>query len=887
MRIYTFGDGTAEGSADMVSVLGGKGAGLAAMSRIGVPVPPGFTLPTTLCDAFHDGGSQLPGELDALLESGVGHIEAARGLQFGDPTAPLLVSVRSGAAISMPGMMDTVLNVGLNDHTVYGLGQSIGTRAAHDCYRRFVEMYAETVIGLDPTILAHVREGVVEAAAVPSVQALPEPLLMGLVRAYLVRVEEETGEPFPQDPVAQLRGAVAGVLSSWDSRRALQFRRQYAIPERPGTAVTVQAMVFGNLAEASGTGVLFTRDPNTGARSMIGEFLPNAQGEDVVSGRHTPHLIEPDEVTPPELTLAVTMPEVHADLQRLAGTLERHFADVQDIEFTVEQGKLWLLQTRSAKLSARAAVVTAVELVEEGLISRDEALMRVEPAQISRLLHPCVDVDARRRILGRGVPASPGAVSGVVVFDPERAVEKSKSGTPVILVRVETSTEDLVAMRASAGVLTARGGMTSHAALVARSMGVCCVAGCADIVVNERGSRFTVRSQGLVVSEGTWITLDGTTGEVILGRAATTPAELPAAYGTLMRWADERRRLDVMGTLDRTADAPEIISEGAGGIGLCRTEPMFLDPARVALLHEMVLAESQGGRRAALDRILPAQRDDFASIFACTADKPVIIRLLDLPLNDFLPTTMAQLEALSKQLKLPVEVLEARVRQLNVDNPALGHRGVRLGLLFPEVYEVQGRAMVEAAIELNRTAPIQVVIPVVVAVPELVRIRRRLERVVKTLCAAREVPLIPLEVGVMVELPRACLIAGELARSADFLLFGANDLTVSTFGFSRDDGAGFLPFYLEREVLKHDPFISLDEEGVGPLIELAIAKARASTPEVRFGIAGEQTSDPDSIRWIERHGVDFICCPPHQIPQARLASAQAAVLHDPPTGASL
>lgn len=892
MRIYTFGDGTAEGSADMVSVLGGKGAGLAAMSRIGAPVPPGFTLPTSLCDDFYDGEGALPLGLDAALEAGVAHIEASRGLRFGDPNAPLLVSVRSGAAVSMPGMMDTVLNVGLNDHTVHGLAQRIGPRAAHDCYRRFVEMYAETVMGLDGGLLASVREGVVEAAAVHSVQALSQPLLQGLVQAYLVKVEQETGAPFPQDPIHQLRGAVSGVLSSWDSRRAIQFRRQAGIPERPGTAVTVQSMVFGNLDEASGTGVVFSRDPNTGAQRMVGEFLPRAQGEDVVSGRHTPYLIEPephqeigaDPRGEGEWTLSTAMPEVFADLQAMARSLERHFTEVQDIEFTVEEGKLWLLQTRGARLSARAAVVCAVEMEAEGLITADEALGRVEPAQISRLLHPCVDVDARRRILGRGVPASPGAVSGVAIFDPERALEIAKDGTPVILVRVETSTEDLVAMRCSAGVLTARGGMTSHAALVARSMGVCCVAGCADIVVNERGRKFTVRSQGLVVAEGTWITLDGTTGEVILGRAATTPAQLPGAYNTFMRWADARRRLQVMGTLDQPADADEIGAQGAQGVGLCRTEHMFLEPERVSLLHEIVLADSPRDRKAALDRIQPVQRSDFARIFEAVGEAPVIIRLLDLPLNECLPLVEAHLGDLSQRLNLPTEVIEGRIRQLNVDNPALGHRGVRLGLLIPEIYEVQAKAMVDAALDVARRSPIQVVVPVVMAQPELARIRRRLERVVKRHCAAREAPAMALEVGVMVELPRACLIAGALAQEADFLLFGANDLTVSTFGFSRDDGASFLPFYLEREVLKVDPFITLDEEGVGPLIELALGKARATTPGIRFGIAGEQASDPASIRWIERVGIDFICCPPHQIPQARLACAQAAVLEDERTG---
>lgn len=881
MRVYTFGDGAAEGSAAMVSLLGGKGAGLAAMSLLGVPVPPGFTLPTTVCHAFFGAGDRLPDAVWPEIDRGLAYLEAVRGQRFGDPERPLLVSVRSGAARSMPGMLDTILNVGLNDETVRGLERlGTGRRFALDSYRRFVEMWAEIVLELDPGVLHAVRDEVLAMAGAGTTAALDPALLEGLVVAYKKQLEAASGRAIPDDPRAQLREAVSAVFRSWRSRRAARYRREHGIDDGLGTAVTIQAMVFGNLGPDSATGVAFTRCPNTGEPRLFGEYLPDAQGEDVVRGLVTPLPLARADAEAGLTSLEESAPAAFAELQRIAGQLERHFRDAQDLEFTIEAGRVWMLQTRPAQRSVRADVRIAVDMVAEGLVTRDEALLRVHPLRLQRLIHPSVDVEARRRIIGRGLPASPGAVSGVAIFDPDEAIERASRGEAVILVRVETSPEDMAAIQAVAGVLTARGGMTSHAALVARGLGRCAVTGCADIVVDERAGRFTVRNQDLAVAAGTRITIDGTTGEVILGEVATCPADPPPAYRVLMGWADERRRLRVRANADNAADARAALDQGAEGVGLCRTEHMFLERGRLQPVRELVYAPDERARREALDRILPAQRADFVELFAAVGKGPVAIRLLDLTLHDLTTADPEELHGVARALETHVDVLAHRTRQLRAANPLLGHRGCRLGLTFPELYEVQVRAAVEARLDTGAEIDLQIVVPLVTAVEEMVRLRRRVTFMIERVCGQRGVPPFPVAVGAMIEVPRACLIAGELAAACDFFLFGTNDLTITTFGFNRDDAGRFLPFYLENEVLPADPFVQLDEAGVGALVRLAVERGRAARPDLVCGLTGAQVGDPGGIEFCHRHGIDYVSCPPHTVPIARLAAAQAAIRAD-------
>ncbi len=878
MRVYTFGNGSAEGSPDMVDALGGKGAGLAGMSLLGVPVPPGFTVPTDACRAFYAADQQLPDDVWPVIERGVAHIEAVRGRRLGDRNSPLLVSVRSGAGVSMPGMMDTVLNVGLNDETMGGLAELTGDRRfALDSFRRFIEMYSEVAMGVDPSAVLAVRDEVVELAGRRSVQELPDSMVEGLLVAYRRRVEELAGRPLPEDPRVQLREAVEGVFRSWHTRRARQYRAANDIPDELGTAATVQAMVFGNLGERSSTGVAFTRCPNTGEARLFGEYLPRAQGEDVVSGAFTPRAIADADAEGTGPTLQSSDPDTYVEVERIARQLERALGDVQDLEFTIEEGRVWMLQTRPALRSARAAVRTAVEMAYEGLITEGVALERVEPERLTRLLHPSVDVHARRKVIAKGLPASPGAVSGIAIFDPEEAVRRAGAGERVILVRVETSTEDMEAIRAAAGVLTARGGMTSHAALVARGLGRCCVTGCAEIVVNERIGRFTVRHRDVLVESGTWITLDGATGEVMLGEVATQPADPPAAYHVLMGWADSRRRLEVRGNADNASEATAALEQGCDGIGLCRTEHMFLDAERLKLVREMVFAERKRTRAAVVERILPLQSEDFHALFRATGDRPIGIRLLDIPLHDLMPDDRSELEPLAEEMKVPIETLAGRARLLHAANPLLGHRGCRLGLTFPEVYEIQVRAVFEAMLDLDAHPPLQIILPLVTMVEEVRRLRRRIDHIARQVCAERGEPVPPYAVGPMVESPRACMVAGELAEVSDFFLFGTNDLTSAVFCIHRDDAGRYLPFYMENDVLPADPFVKLDRAAVGALIELAIQRGRARKPGLVCGLSGGQASDADAVELCHDLGIDYVSCAPHRVPVARLAAARATL----------
>ncbi|MGK0358106.1 MAG: pyruvate,orthophosphate dikinase [Bradymonadia bacterium] len=852
----------------MVDVLGGKGAGLAGMSRLGVPVPPGFTIPASVCRAFYAHDETLPDALWATVERGIAHIERLRGRRFGDADAPLLVSVRSGAAVSMPGMMDTVLDVGLNAMTCAGLAKSTGQpRFAYDSHRRFLEMFAEVALGVDAAVLSGVRLDVLDALDKTDVSQLDAAGLQGITQAYRKALGDTLSAPFPTDPRAQLRVAIEGVFRSWNTRRAQRFRAQAGITDDMGTAVTVQSMVFGNLGPNSGTGVAFTRDPNTGEAVLFGEFLADAQGEDVVSGAYTPQPIS---------ALAERSPQTYAQLAGIAKRLETALGDVQDLEFTVEDGTVWMLQTRPARRSARAAVRTAVEMCEQGLITRNMALQRIEPARLNRLLHPTVDVASRRRVLARGLPASPGAVSGIAIFDPAEAIRRSKEGEAIILVRRETSAEDLDAMRAACGVLTSRGGMTSHAALVARGLGRCCVTGCADIQVNETAGFFTVRNGRAVIKAGTWLTLDGTRGEVIEGRVATTPAEPPVAFGTLMGWADDARTMGVMANADNAAEAKAALANGADGIGLVRTEHMFLGEDRLHLVREMVFAYGSAAREKVAARIGPIQRADFAEIFEVLGDRTVAIRLLDLPLHDFVPASDDEMRALALHLDVTTSALQQRAQQLLATNPSLGHRGCRLGLTFPEVYAIQVRSIFEAAIDATVRPTLQVVLPLLTCGEEMRRLRRRIDRVAATVAQERGIDVPEYTVGAMVETPRACLIAGELAEAADFFLLGANDLTAATFCINRDDASRFLPFYLDNDVLPADPFQALDLDGVGALIEIAVTRGRAARPGLVCGLAGAQASATRTVEFCHAMGVDFVTCAVHQVPLARLAAARAA-----------
>jgi pyruvate, orthophosphate dikinase len=880
--VYSFSAGKAEGSAAMRNLLGGKGANLAEMAALGLPVPPGFTITTEVCDHFYAHGHSFPAELEAQVDAAMAEIGRVAGHAFDDPTWPLLVSVRSGARASMPGMMDTVLNLGLNDETVEALAAYSGdARFAWDCYRRFIEMYSSVVLGVEHDLFEEALEEMKDVKG----QTLDTQLSADDWRAVALRfksiVEANAGTEFPQDPRVQLWGAIRAVFSSWMNHRAIVYRHLHNIPENWGTAVNVQAMVFGNMDANSATGVAFTRNPSTGVKELYGEYLLNAQGEDVVAGLRTPQPLTEvaSRASPGEkISLEAAMPKIFSEFVKVADALERHYRDMQDMEFTVERGKLWMLQTRNGKRTARAALKLAVDMANEGLITRDEALLRVEPTSLDQLLHPTIDPSARRDILATGLPASPGAAFGEIVFNPEEAETLAASGRKVILVRTETSPEDIHGMHAAEGILTARGGMTSHAAVVARGMGKPCVTGAGSVRIDYEDQSFTVAGRRFV--KGDKLTIDGSAGHVIVGEVKMQRPELTGEFAVLMGWADEVRRLKVRANAETPSDARAARRFGAEGIGLARTEHMFFEGERIVAVREMILADDAEGRRAALAKLLPIQREDFKHLFEIMAGLPVTIRLLDPPLHEFLPHTDSELAAVARAMGADPVKLRRRALQLSEFNPMLGFRGVRLAVVFPEIVDMQARAIFEAAIEASLStgepARIEIMAPLVFARAELDLVKERVEAMAKLV--EDETGIRPhYHIGTMIELPRAALGAGQIAPSADFFSFGTNDLTQTTLGISRDDSGSFLGAYVEKGVLPRDPFVSIDQEGVGELVALGCQRARAARPEITLGVCGEHGGDPESVAFFEKIGLDYVSCSPFRVPIARLAAAQAAL----------
>jgi pyruvate,orthophosphate dikinase len=876
--VYRFGGGVSDGEAGNKILLGGKGANLAEMAAIGLPVPPGFIISTEICALYNAQGGVLPASLRAEMAEGLAHIERVTGRRFGDPGDPLLVSVRSGARVSMPGMMDTVLNLGLNDATVAGLAETSGdSRFAWDSYRRFIQMYANVVLGLRHDLFEEALEIAKEDKGVHLDTGLEADDWRRLAGRFKALVEGELGRPFPEDPQDQLAGAVGAVFGSWQSERARTYRRINSIPGDWGTAVTVQAMVFGNMGETSATGVAFTRDPATGERAYYGEYLINAQGEDVVAGIRTPQYLTRDareKAGAKAPSMEEAMPEVFAELARVFDLLERHYREMQDIEFTVERGSLWMLQTRTGKRTAKAALRIAVDMAGEGLISEDEAVLRVDPAGLDQLLHPTLDPEAKREIVAMGLPASPGAACGKAVFDADTAEKRAAAGEKVILVRIETSPEDIHGMHAAQGILTARGGMTSHAAVVARGMGRPCVSGAGAISIDYKAR--LMRVGGREIAEGTVITLDGSTGEVMLGEVATVQPELVGDFGILMAWADAKRRLSVRANAETPLDCRAAREFGAEGIGLCRTEHMFFDAERIAAVRQMILAEDEAGRRLALDKLLPAQRDDFAEIFAIMAGLPVTIRLLDPPLHEFLPHREEEYAEVAAASGVSVEALRRRAAELAEANPMLGHRGCRLGITYPEIYEMQARAIFEAAVAAAEAPIVEVMVPLVATRAELAIVRALIDRIAEAVFAEKG-RRIDYLVGTMIELPRAALAAGAIAGEAAFFSFGTNDLTQTALGVSRDDAGRFLGLYVEKGIFACDPFVTLDVEGVGELIAIAAERGRAAKPGLKLGICGEHGGDPASVAFCEAIGLDYVSASPYRVPIARLAAAQAAL----------
>ncbi|MCB0263446.1 MAG: pyruvate, phosphate dikinase [Calditrichaeota bacterium] len=895
--VYFFGDGKADGKADMKNLLGGKGANLAEMTNLGIPVPAGFSISTEVCTYYYAHGESYPNELNNQVLEALRKVEGVMGAKFGDPDNPLLVSVRSGARVSMPGMMDTVLNLGLNDTTVKGvIKQTDNPRFAYDSYRRFVAMYGDVVMGLKPEsaddhdpfeIILDAKKAV---RGVTLDTELTADELRELVGEFKAEIKKRTGQPFPEDPMDQLWGAVGAVFGSWHNERANVYRKLNKIPEEWGTAVNVQSMVYGNMGEDCGTGVAFTRDPATGENVLYGEYLINAQGEDVVAGTRTPEKIS---------QLAKAMPEIYKEFEAICDRLEKHYGDMQDMEFTIQKGRLWMLQTRTGKRTGFAAFRIAVDLVEEGLISKEEALMRLDPNQLNQLLRPIFDPKQKRKLidegnlLTKGLNAGPGAATGKVVFNAPDAVSWQKKGEQVILVRVETSPEDIQGMHAADGILTARGGMTSHAALVGRQMGKVCVVGAGELSVNYKSRSFEVN--GKTVKEGDWISIDGSTGEVMKGRLETQPSEVLQVlldktlkpedseayymYSKVMEWADSIRRLRIRTNADQPDQADTAIAFGAEGIGLCRTEHMFFEGTRIDAVREMIVADNLAGREKALAKLLPMQRGDFEGIFTAMDEKPVTIRLLDPPLHEFLPHTEKELEDLAKKLDVSYEKLHARVEALHEFNPMLGHRGCRLGVVYPEITAMQVRAILEAACEVKKkgvTVLPEIMIPLISHVNEL----REQEQVVRKV--AKEVFEkygfeVEYMVGTMIEIPRAAITADEVATVAEFFSFGTNDLTQTTFGMSRDDSGVFLPFYVEHKILTGDPFESIDQGGVGKLMEWGIAKGRETRPKLKVGICGEHGGEPASVEFCHKLNLDYVSCSPFRVPIARVAAAQAVL----------
>ncbi|MBV8456800.1 MAG: pyruvate, phosphate dikinase [Acetobacteraceae bacterium] len=877
--VYSFGAGHNEGRADMRDLLGGKGANLAEMANIGLPVPPGFTITTKVCTEFYKNNRQYPEDLEPQVRQALARVEQAVGRRFGDQDKPLLVSVRSGARVSMPGMMDTVLNLGLNDATVEGLTRDADdARFAWDSYRRFIQMYGSVVLEVDHHRFEEIIEHVKLDAGVFEDTGLTAEDWHRVVDAYKDMIAGETGKPFPQSPEEQLWGAIGAVFGSWMNPRAITYRRLHEIPGDWGTAVNVQAMVFGNMGEDCSTGVCFTRDPSTGDNVFYGEYLVNAQGEDVVAGIRTPQPLSKSRAKPGEVPMEETMPEAYAELLGVRRKLEQHYRDMQDIEFTVQKHKLYMLQTRNGKRTTPASLRMAVEMTNEGLIDRSEAIRRVNASALDHLLHPTLDPDAERKLLAKGLPASPGAACGAVVFNSDEAESRAANGEAVMLVRIETSPEDIHGMHAARGIVTTRGGMTSHAAVVARGMGRPCVAGAGGMTVDYNAQ--TIRTGGVTVQAGDTITIDGSTGEIFLGSVPMIEPALSGDFATLMQWADDVRRMKVRANAETSLDAETARKFGAEGIGLCRTEHMFFDPDRIGAVRQMIMAHDEAGRRAALARLLPHQRDDFIQLFRIMAGLPVTIRLLDPPLHEFLPHGEAELAEVAEALGTDVDAMRRRAAELAEANPMLGHRGCRLGISFPEIYEMQARAIFEGALavaEETGSAPVpEIMIPLVGARKELEITRAQVEKAAREVFAAKGQKL-EYTVGTMIELPRAALTADAIAEVADFFSFGTNDLTQTTFGLSRDDAGKFLPQYVEKGILPKDPFVTIDAEGVGGLVRIAAEKGRRTKPGLKLGICGEHGGDPASIAFCEQVGLDYVSCSPYRVPVARLAAAQAAL----------
>ena len=877
--VYSFGAGRNEGGAEMRDLLGGKGANLAEMAAIGLPVPPGFTLTTEVCTAFYKNSRSYPNDLAGQVDEALAGLEQAQGLKFGDKRRPLLVSVRSGARVSMPGMMDTVLNLGLNDVTVEGLGEEANDpRFAWDSYRRFIQMYGSVVLGVDHHRFEEIIEHAKLDTGVTEDTQLTAQDWHRVATSYKDMIENATGKPFPQDPHEQLWGAIGAVFGSWMNHRAITYRKLHDIPAEWGTAVNVQTMVFGNMGDDCATGVCFTRDPSTGENVFYGEYLVNAQGEDVVAGIRTPQPLSKSRAKSDEVPLETAMPEAYADLLRVRSTLEQHYRDMQDLEFTIQQRKLYMLQTRNGKRTAAASLRIAVDMAREGLIDQAEAVRRVNPSALDQLLHPTLDPKAPRTLLAKGLPASPGAASGAVVFSADEAESRAQGGEAVILVRIETSPEDIHGMHAARGILTTRGGMTSHAAVVARGMGRPCVAGAGGIVVDYNAQ--TLTAGGRTVHAGETVTLDGALGEVFLGSVAMIEAAMSSDFATLMEWADKARRLRVRANAETPLDAETAKRFGAEGIGLCRTEHMFFDPERIGAVRQMIMANDETGRRAALDRLLPFQRDDFHKLFRIMGDLPVTIRLLDPPLHEFLPHGEAELEEVARALGTSVEAMRRRAAELAEANPMLGHRGCRLGVSFPEIYEMQARAIFEGALLVAKDGAKpphpEIMIPLVGVRRELEITRAQVDKVAHEVFTAAG-SKIEYSVGTMIELPRAALIADRIAEIADFFSFGTNDLTQTVFGLSRDDAGKFLPQYVEQGILPKDPFVSIDIDGVGEMVRIATEKGRSTKNGLKLGICGEHGGDPASIAFCDRMGLDYVSCSPYRVPVARLAAAQAAL----------
>ncbi len=880
--VYSFGDGKAEGKAKMRNLLGGKGANLAEMSNLGLPVPPGFTMSTAVCTHFYENKKTYPKDLKKQVEKALVHVGKLTGKSFGDKKNPLLVSVRSGARASMPGMMDTVLNLGLNDETVEALAKNSNDRRfAYDSYRRFIQMYSDVVLGVD----GHDFEEILGSWKDERGQELDTDLSaedwIEVVKRYKARVVEETEKPFPQNPHEQLWGAIGAVFGSWMTARAVTYRRLHNIPESWGTAVNIQAMVFGNQGDDCATGVAFTRNPSTGEKKLYGEFLINAQGEDVVAGIRTPQEItEPARVAAKSdrPSMETAMPRAFAELSRIYNKLEKHYRDMQDLEFTVEKGKLWMLQTRSGKRTAKAALRIAVEMANEKLITRDEAVMRIDPASLDQLLHPTIDPKAKLAVIASGLPASPGAASGEIVFSADEAESLKAQGTKVILVRVETSPEDIHGMHAAEGILTTRGGMTSHAAVVARGMGKPCVSGAGSLRIDYAKGSMTVGGHQL--KAGDVITIDGAKGQVLLGKVPMIEPELSGEFSTLMRWADAKRKLGVRANADTPADARLARSFGAEGIGLCRTEHMFFDEERILAVREMILANDEKGRRAALAKLLPVQREDFIGLFEIMQGLPVTIRLLDPPLHEFLPHTDEEIAEVAQSMGMSVEKLKHRAQDLSEFNPMLGFRGCRIAIAFPEIAEMQARAIFEAAVEAGRRTkkPVipEIMVPLIATKIEFDLVKARIDAMAEAV-AAETGAKIKYQVGTMIELPRAALRAGEIAETAEFFSFGTNDLTQTVFGISRDDAASFLGTYTAKGILPIDPFVSIDQEGVGELVKIAVERGRRSRRGIKLGICGEHGGDPASVAFCAEIGLDYVSCSPFRVPIARLAAAQAAL----------